>query len=107
MICPKCGSLNDDGAIRCIECKEVLRLDVSGNEEVPNYMVQSVLVTLFCCMPLGVMAIVSATKANELAKKGEVDEALAAADKAKTYLRMSFGVGLVFTLIYAAMQFAQ
>lgn len=106
MICPECGTRNDDNAIRCSQCNASLRKDVSGNEEVPNYLIHSVLCTLFCCLPMGVMAIVSASKANDLAKKGDIQGALEAAGKAKTYCQISFGVGLVVTAIYMAVQFA-
>ena len=68
--------------------------------EVPTYMVQAVLVTLFCCLPLG---IVSIFKANSVTKKlaaGDIAGALADSKSNRTLLWVGFISGLVITAIY-------
>jgi ABC-type Fe3+ transport system permease subunit len=51
---------------------------------VPNNMVWAVLSTLFCCLPLGLVAILQAAKVNGLARQGKYREAQKAANSAKT-----------------------
>ncbi len=45
---------------------------------VPTHMLGAVLVTLFCCVPFGIIAIVFASKAARYAKVGMTEEALQA-----------------------------
>ena len=67
MYCRKCGTQNADNTYKCVQCGEVLD-QVPGSQvapvQVPNYLVQSILVTLFCCLPFGIVAIVYAAQVN-------------------------------------------
>ena len=59
-----------------------------GGETVKNYLVQSILITLCCCLPLGIVAILSAIKVNPFVAEGNMSaarEASAAAKKWSTY----------------------
>jgi hypothetical protein len=69
------------------------------NTPVPSYLWQSIVVTLFCCLPLGVVAIVYASKVDALSKAGDSAGASAASDSAKTWCWVSFGIGLVVNII--------
>jgi hypothetical protein len=62
---------------------------------VPNYLVQSILVTILCCWPLGIPAIVFAAQVNGKLRQGDYAGALAASQKAKMFCWISFGLGLV------------
>lgn len=66
----------------------------------PNYLVYAILVTLFCCLPLGIYSIVKASQVNGLWQSGQHDEALAASNTAKQFIWISFGVGLAFIIIF-------
>jgi len=66
---------------------------------VPNYLVQSILVTLCCCIPLGVVAIVFAAQVNGKLAAGDVAGAMDASRKAKMWCWIAFGVGLVVIVI--------
>jgi len=70
------------------------------NQNVPNYLVQSILVTLFCCLPLGIVAIIKAAEVNTKLQAGDYEGALASSKQAKTFCWWSFGIGLGFTVIY-------
>jgi len=48
-----------------------------------NYLVQSILVTIFCCLPLGVVGIVFAAQVNSKFAAGDVDGANQASADAK------------------------
>jgi hypothetical protein len=67
---------------------------------IPNYLVQSILVTLFCCLPFGVIAIVNASQVNDKIVAGDTAGAMEASRKAKMWCLWSAGIGLVVILIY-------
>ena len=72
----------------------------------PNYLVQAILVTLCCCLPFGIVAIIKAAKVNELQAKGNYEEAVAASEEAKKWCWIAFGLGLVANVIVMALQIA-
>jgi hypothetical protein len=69
---------------------------------IPNYLVQSILVTLCCCLPLGIVAIVFAAQVNSKLAVGDVSGAREASRKAKMFFLIALGVGLVGWLIWGA-----
>ena len=62
--------------------------------DVPNYLVQAILVTIFCCLPFGIVAIVFAAQVNGKLERGDREGALRASSTAKLWSWISFGVGL-------------
>lgn len=107
MFCVKCGTENDDNAYKCIKCGEVLQhvqqftAGIPGERQVPNYLVQAILVTLFCCLPFGIAAIVFAAQVNGKLSVGDYTGAIELSKKAKLWCWVSFGVGLGFWVIYS------
>jgi len=67
---------------------------------IPNYLVQSILVTLFCCLPLGIVAIINAAQVNNKMTAGDMAGAMEASRKAKMWCWWSLGLSIVFWLIY-------
>ncbi len=67
---------------------------------IPNYLVQSILVTLFCCLPFGIVAIVFAAQVNSKAQAGDIQGAMQASKQAKTWCWASVGVSLVVFVLY-------
>ena len=45
---------------------------MESRENIPNYLVQAILVTLFCCLPFGVVAIIQAAQVNSKLQAGDV-----------------------------------
>ena len=66
--------------------------------KVPNYLVQAILVTLFCCVPFGIVAIVYAAQVNGKVALGDMEGAWRTSRSAKNWAWISFGVGLVITV---------
>jgi hypothetical protein len=66
---------------------------------IPNYLVQSIIVTLCCCLPLGVVAIIFAAQVNSKLAAGDVAGAMEASSKAKMFCWLSFGIGIVAIII--------
>ncbi len=51
--------------------------------QVPNYLWQSIAVTLLCCMPLGVVAIIYAAQVDQRVLHGDLEGARTASGKAR------------------------
>ena len=67
---------------------------------IPNYLVQAILCTLFCCLPAGIVAIVYAAQVNSKLGMGDRAGAMQSSQNAKTWVWVSFGVGLGVAVIY-------
>ncbi|MCX7034727.1 MAG: CD225/dispanin family protein [Arenimonas sp.] len=73
----------------------------------PNHLVWAILVTLFCCLPGGIVAIVYAAQVDSKFMAGDVAGAQYASDQAKLWSWISAGSILViaagyFLLVMAA-----
>jgi len=67
-----------------------------------NYLVESILVTIFCCLPLGIVGIINASKVNSAFENGDVEGANRAAAEAKKWVKYGFIAGLVVAVLYGA-----
>ncbi len=67
---------------------------------VNNYLVQSILVTLFCCLPFGIVAIINSSKVSGLLAQGDYAGAQAAADSAKKWSMYGLIAGIVVGVLY-------
>lgn len=63
------------------------------------YLVFSILCTILCCMPFGVVAIVFAAKINSALSAGNIAEAKDCAKKSKIWIIVSAVVGLVAIIL--------
>lgn len=64
-----------------------------------NFLVQSIIVTLCCCLPFGIVSIVYAAKVNDLRAAGNFYGANEAALKARFWFWWALGVGLPVQII--------
>jgi hypothetical protein len=112
MYCQNCGCLIDDSATVCPRCgqstTEVSPYASPGDYQpagqygpramgppLPTYLVQSILVTLFCCLPFGIVAIVQAAKVESKQNAGDYEGALLASNSAKKWCWVAFFCGLI------------
>jgi len=70
------------------------------SQNVPNYLPQAILTTIFCCLPFGIVAIVYAAQVNSKLAAGDYEGALSASKSAKLWSWISFGSGLAIVVIY-------
>ncbi|WP_163548327.1 CD225/dispanin family protein [Candidatus Frankia nodulisporulans] len=64
-------------------------------QPVPNYLWQSIVVTLLCCLPAGVVAILYATKVDPRRQTGDIDGARNASSKARMWCVISLLLAIV------------
>ena len=111
MFCQKCGSQNPDNASACGVCGAALGnpyqapMAAGGGMQSPinNYLVPAIFSTLCCCLPFGIVSIVYAAQVNGMLASGNIDAARNAADKAKMWFWIAFGLGLAVQIIYGAL----
>ena len=68
----------------------------------PNYLVWSILSTIFCCLPLGIASIVFAAQVNTKWAQGDVAGAQDSSRKAKQFALWSTIIGAVVAVLVLA-----
>jgi len=69
---------------------------------VPNYLVPAI-ITLVCCLPLGIVAVVFAARVNGQVQAGDIQGALDSSRKAKLFSYIGLGLGLLWVIIWVVM----
>ena len=64
-----------------------------------NWLVESILVTLFCCLPFGIVGIVNAANVNSRFDAGDFAGADRASKEAGKWTKVGFWVGLGLNLL--------
>jgi hypothetical protein len=73
-----------------------------GSATVPNYLVPAI-ISIFCCWPLAIPAIIFATKVNGQVAAGDIAGAEDSSKKAKMFSYIALGIGIleiIFGIIY-------
>ena len=66
-----------------------------------TWLAESILVTIFCCLPFGIAGIVYAAKVSSLFAAGQAEAAEAASKSAGKWTKWGFFAGLVVIVLYA------
>ena len=99
MYCTSCGSPRPDTATICPNCGTAV-VQAAPQPPVENYLVPAILVTLCCCLPGGIVAIVYAAQVNSKLAGGDISGAMNASRNAKMWSWISAGAGLLLSLVY-------
>lgn len=109
MYCPFCGKQNSAEVIRCLSCGQSLHFHAglqsptyNRRPEISTHLVQAILVTMFCCQPFGIVAIVYAAMASSKVSAGDYPGAMDCSQKASNWCWLAFWLGLIPMAIYAA-----
>jgi len=75
---------------------------MNSNNPVPpkTWLAESILATLFCCLPFGIVGIVHAAKVDSLYQSGLYDQAQKASEEAGKWTKISFWLGLAGGILY-------
>ena len=71
-----------------------------------NWLVESILVTIFCCLPFGVAGIVFAAQVNSKWTAGDCNGALQSSKDAGKWTKIGFFVGIGVIVLYCIAVFA-
>lgn len=108
MYCHVCGKHNPDHATSCHACGAAFgnpyqtptAYGVAPPARLNNYLAPAIFATLCCCLPFGIVAIVYAAQVNARLSGGDVQGAQLAAQNAKMWFWIAFGVGIVPQILY-------
>jgi hypothetical protein len=65
-----------------------------------NWLFESILVTLFCCLPFGIAGIVFAAQVNSKYDAGDYEGAVKASNDAGKWTKIGFFTGIAFIVLY-------
>ena|SRR5690349_3675616 len=65
-----------------------------------NWLVESILVTIFCCLPFGVAGIVFAAQVNSKYDAGDYTGAERSSKEAGKWTKIGFFIGIAFIILY-------
>ena len=65
-----------------------------------TWLVESILVTLFCCLPLGIVGIIKAANVSSLYNAGRYQEAEQSSREAGKWTKWGFWLGLIGGILY-------
>lgn len=89
-----------------VEAKEIPELSDLLKEVPPplppipkSYLVESILVTIFCCLPFGIAGIINALKISETYKMGNYAEAKIYSNNASNWCGIALGTGISVLLL--------
>lgn len=74
-----------------------------GGPPPKNWLVESILVTIFCCLPFGIVGIVNAASVNTKYAAGDYAGAQEASASAGKWTKIGFFIGIAGIVIYAAL----
>ena len=106
MYCKNCGAENNDHAYKCIKCGGALReRNVTPQSEInapyiPNYLAFSIITTLMCCLPFGIVAIIYSSQVNGKMACRDIEGAMESSKKAKAWCWWSLIAGVVGGVLY-------
>jgi interferon-induced transmembrane protein len=71
----------------------------TGGATVPNYLVPAI-ISIFCCWPLAIPAIIFATRVNSSVAAGNIAGAEEASAQAKKFMKLAFIIGSVCWVLF-------
>ena len=98
IFCPNCGRQIPEISNTCPYCRK--QLIPAIKQPIETHLVEAILVTILCCMPLGVVSIVYAAQVASLANSGNIMAARQASQNAHKWVMISLWIGLSIGIIF-------
>ena len=73
----------------------------------PTHLVGAILVTLFCCLPFGIVAIIKAANTSSAISQGNYEQAAQSSAEAMKWIKWSIICGVIYTIIVGAITAVQ
>ncbi|MCB0770316.1 MAG: CD225/dispanin family protein [Flavobacteriales bacterium] len=70
-----------------------------------NWLVESILVRIFCCLPFGIVGIINAANVNTKFDSGDIEGARRASAEAGKWTKIGFWVSIGFFVLYIGLMF--
>ena len=107
--CRECGAQISDAATTCHQCGSPVvtagapqPYQSNNNQICPEtHLTKAILVTLFCCWPLGIPAIVNAAGVSNAFASGNYQLALQKSNDAEKWSKYCIIAGVIFWILYA------
>ncbi len=94
--CQVCGAESSPRAEFCARCGA----ELATPESVPNYLLHAIVITLCCCQPFGIIAIINSAQVNSNLASGDYYSAVQASRRARMWCWLGLGAGIaVWTVI--------
>jgi hypothetical protein len=77
---------------------------VIPDHEAPDYLVQAIMVTVCCCLPFGIVAILRSTECRSARMRGDRESAVRNGKEAKKFSLIGLGCGIVVIVAIVAIQ---
>ncbi len=111
MYCTQCGFELPAGAAHCPSCGKppasllapsasADRATGTGGIKPQTYLIFAILTTIFCCWPLGVVALVYAAQVDSKYYQGDLQTASRYSNNAKLWCWLSFGAIVILGALY-------
>ena len=73
---------------------------INPPQQPKNWLAESILVTLLCCLPFGIVGIVNAAQVSSRFASGDYDGSLRASQEAAKWTKIGFWVGIGVIALY-------
>lgn len=68
-----------------------------------SWLVESILVTILCCLPFGIVGIINAAKVNSLYDQGLYEKSVKVSANAKRWTMFGFLIGIAYLIFVVIM----
>src|SRR3954465_14056225 len=115
MFCPQCGTANPDNVAQCAQCGSAIQPLAPPPPQsyaqqyapqgpvVESYLVPSILVTVLCCLPFGIPAIIYAAQVPDKLQRGDIAGAQQSSKNAKMWCIVAVVAPLVLGVLYVVL----
>lgn len=102
--CPSCGAAISESAKFCPNCGATISYSVNNQQNKPacpeTYLARAILVTIICCWPFGIPAIVNAVGVSNAYAAGDYQLAKKKSEDAKKWSNYAMIAAVVFWILY-------